>query len=244
MTIDVALNAYNGPLDLLLDLIKENKIDIYDIPIAEITDQYLTCLEKMEQMNLTVAGDFLVMAATLLYIKSRMLLPQDIQEEEDDEDIDPRTDLVNKLLEYQAFKEAAKDLNMLQNERKMSFKRGVSDGHTFEIETVSSDLGIPSSIYELIQAFSNVLKINSIETFHEIHEEEVSIEEKVNFITEVLLKEREVLFSRLFNERSTKNELIATFLALLEMIKLKKIQIVQSEIFGEIMIQSKQKVSE
>lgn len=238
MTIDVRTKAYEGPLDLLLDLIRENKIDIYDIPIAEITDQYLQCLDQMKQLNLNIAGEFLVMAATLLYIKSKMLLPEDPNEEEEEE-IDPRTDLVNKLLEYMAYKEAARDFAALQEGRQKIFTRGEAT-HIPEGAATYDDSGVTSSIYELIQAFSQVLKINSIETFHEIYEEEVTIDEKVLYIKTLIEQNRSVRFSELFATRVTRNELVATFLALLEMIKLKTIRIQQSEIFGEILIEKRE----
>jgi segregation and condensation protein A len=239
MVIDVKTKAYEGPLDLLLDLIKENKVDIYDIPIAAITDQYLKCLEQMQELNLNVAGEFLVMAATLLYIKSKMLLPEELQEEEE-EDLDPRDDLVNKLLEYMAYKEAARDFAMLQDERKKVFTRGEATHVPLDHPEYLEDNGVTSSIFALIQAFSNVLKINSIETFHEIYDEEISIEEKVTFIEQRLAEKTSLRFSELFAERATKNELVATFLALLEMIRMKKLKIRQEALFGEIIIEKRE----
>jgi len=239
MAIDVKTKAYEGPLDLLLDLIKENKVDIYDIPIAEITDQYMKCLEQMQELNLNIAGDFLVMAATLLYIKSKMLLPED-PTEEDEEDVDPRAELVNKLLEYIAYKEAAKDFAMLQDERKRVFTRGEAMHVPLDQPDSIEDTGVTSSIFTLIQAFSNVLKVNSIETFHEIYDEEISIEEKVLFIQQRLAERSSLRFSELFAEKATKNELVATFLALLEMIRMKKLRIQQEGLFGEIIIEKRE----
>lgn len=234
MTITVQLKAYEGPLDLLLDLIKENKIDIYDIPIAEITDQYMAYLEKMKELNLAVAGDFLVMAATLVYIKSKMLLPPDEVQDDEEEEIDPRTDLVNKLLEYQAFKEAARDLDVMQEQRRLVFTRAQQlidlpqDEH--------DELGLPSNLFDFIQAFSNVLKTNSIETFHEIYEEDIPIDKKLDEISTILDAKGSVRFSELFSAKRSRNILIVTFLAILELIKAKRIRIEQSALFEEIVI--------
>ena len=125
-SLHVKISVYDGPLDLLLDLIKKNEMDIYDIPIAEITRQYLESLAGMKQLDLEIAGEFIVMAATLIYIKSKMLLPQE-KEEEDEDGQDPRAELVRKLLEYQAFKEAAKELGILEGERGKIFTRRISD---------------------------------------------------------------------------------------------------------------------
>jgi len=235
MGIDVRITAYEGPLDLLLDLIKENKVDISDIPIAEITEQYLQYIDDMKQLNLVVAGEFLVMAATLLYIKSKMLLPDDV-DEEDDVEGDPRLDLVNALLEYQTFKEAAKDLNVMQEERRQIFTRLThQDEHEGDSSSAADDT-IAGNLFELIQAFSDVLKTHAIETFHEIFEEEILIDDKIELILEAIEKKPEVYFLQLFARKSTRNELIVTFMALLELIKMKKVRIVQSAIFGEISI--------
>ena len=135
----VRLPVYDGPLDLLLDLIKKNEMNIYDIPIAEITKQYLDYLHRMKQLDLEVAGEFVVMAATLIYIKSRTLLPTD-KEVEENEGEDPRAELVKKLLEYQAFKEAARELGLLQTERGKMFTRQISDYYLSEMKP--EDAGI------------------------------------------------------------------------------------------------------
>lgn len=232
----VKLPVYEGPLDLLLDLIKKNEMDIYNIQISEITRQYLEYLARMKEYNLEVAGEFLVMAATLIYIKSKTLLPNETIEEEDG--VDPREELVRKLLEYQAFKEAAKNLGALESERGRLFTRQISDYYLSNLSP--EDVGIDTfsaNLYDLMQAFHNVLRQVSKESFHEVFEEVVSIEEKIELIKQRLETQSEVRFRDLFGERLTKNELIATFLALLEIIRSKLARVKQPEQFGEILIQ-------
>jgi len=234
---DISVEVYQGPLDLLLELIRENKVDIYDIPISEITDQYLERLTQMKELNLVVAGEFMVLAATLIYIKSRMLLPDDVEEEEDEEGLDPREELIQKLLDYQSFKEAARDLDLLQNDRGKVSRRDFED-YRINTDEDSSHFQetITDNLYELIQAFSGILAGQSIESFHEIYEEQVPIEVKIEYVKQILALKDEVLFTELFDRRRSRNELIATFLALLELIKVKYVRIEQTDHFSTITI--------
>src|SRR3989338_8596596 len=177
--LTVKLAAYEGPFELLLDLIKKNEMDIYDIEISVITKQYLDYLQQMKQYDLEIAGEFLVMAATLVYIKSKMLLP--IQEEEEDETgEDPRTELVRKLLEYQAFREAAKNLGMLEDERGRIFTRQVADYYLNNLspEDVAIDT-FSANLFDLLNAFQSVMNGLAKEAIHQVFEEVVTIEEKI-----------------------------------------------------------------
>lgn len=238
--IKVKLPAYEGPLDLLLDLIQKNEMDIYNIQIAEITRQYLEYLSQMRELNLEIAGDFLVMAATLLYIKSKMLLPPD-EEEKEEEGPDPRALLIEKLLEYQAFKEAAEKLGVLEMERGKVFTRQIADYYLEELDPEQAGIDTFSAdLYDLMQAFHQVLTKASKEDFHEVQEPEISIEEKMEEIKRRLTSEGRLEFLTLFPKPWTRSELIATFLALLEIIRLKLARVVQEKTYGEIFIEKRE----
>ena len=233
MTYKVKLDIFAGPLDLLLFLIKRDKIDIYDIPIADITEQYLEYMELMQLLDLEIAGEFLVMAATLIHIKSKMLLPQDEEAPEEEEEEDPREELVRRLLEYKKYKEAASQLQQMREEHKNVFlRRGSGDK-----ERIISDDGteyFEASLFDLITAFRKVLKDIPKETFHEVIKDEFTVGEKIHHIYHILAKESKVLFSHLFKNAKNKNEIIAIFLAILELMKMREILVMQKDYFGEI----------
>jgi len=234
--LHVKLEVYDGPLDLLLDLIKKNEMDIYDIPIADITRQYLGYLGTMKQYDLEVAGEFLVMAATLIYIKSRMLLPVE-EDDEIDDGVDPRSELVQKLMEYQAFKEAAKSLGFLEDERGKVFTRQIADYYLSDLDP--EEVGIDTfsaNLYDLMSAFQKVMAKAGREELHEVFEEVISIEEKMAEMKSELNLKRNMKFSDLFKVRWTRNELVAAFLALLEIVRTRFARVVQDQQFGEIMI--------
>jgi segregation and condensation protein A len=209
----VKLDVFEGPLDLLLYLIRKNQIDIYDIPIAEITQQYLDMLDLMRTLNLDVAGEFLVMAATLTHIKSKMLLPSPPDSEGDEEEEDPRKELVDRLLEYERYKVAATSLEGKEIlERDVFTRKVIEDGEDEELEL---------SIFELIEALQEVLKRSSHELVHEITLERISIEEKITQILDKLINAGgEVEFTSLFEGEPIKEVIIITFLAVLELIKI------------------------
>lgn len=233
----VKLTAFDGPLDLLLDLIKKNEMDIYDIQIVEITNQYLGYLETMKQLDLEVAGEFIVIAATLIYIKSKMLLPQD-GNEEDEEGGDPRAELVQRLLEYQAFKEAAKKLGFLEDERGKVFTRQIADYYLTDL--APEDAGIDTfsaNLYDLLTAFRNIMTRAGHEPIHEVYEEVISIEEKMTEIQSLLIENKKVYFSTLFRRPWSRNELIATFLALLEIVRSKFARVRQDQQYSDILIE-------
>ncbi len=231
MSYKVKLEVFEGPLDLLLYLIKKEELNIYDIPITRVTEQYLEYLNMMELLDLDIAGEFLVMAASLMQIKSKMLLPPD-PEGIETEDSDPRAELVKRLLEYKAFKEAAERLHGFELERAKLFTRtGV------EPERNENDLSLLEvSLFDLIAAFTHVLKELPKSDPHEIAKDEYTVAEKVHEIFHRLAKHPMIYFSALFKQAKNKSEAITTFLALLELVRLKEILIRQDAQFGEIEI--------
>ena len=232
----VKLRSFEGPLDLLLYLIKKNEIDIYDIPIAEIARQYLEYLELMRELNLDIAGEFLVMAATLLYIKSKMILPQEeINLEEEIPGEDPRGELVQRLLEYKKFKEVAQLLKEREEEGSVVFKRFIPEGER-SLEFEEEIQGFEASIFDLISAFTKVMKSIPKEEFKVVLEEEYSVEEKIDFILSLLDRKGVIYFSSIWKRIKNRMEAVVFFLALLELIRLKKIIIRQIGLFGEIKI--------
>ena len=231
MNYKVRLDIFEGPLDLLLYLIKKEELDIYDIPITRITEQYLEYISVMELLDLDIAGEFLVMAATLMQIKSKLLLPPD-PDSQDQEELDPRAELVRRLLEYKAFKDAAGQLRNFEEKRSGIFSRfGVEP----EIDGGDSPF-FEGSLFDLITAFSKVLKNLPKESFHEVLKDEFTVAEKVHEIFHRLMKEPVIYFTELFKSAKNKFEVITTFLAILELIRLKEIAISQMNHFGEIEI--------
>jgi len=230
MSYKVKLEVFEGPLDLLLYLIKKNEIDIYDIPIAEITEQYLEYLELMRMLDLDIAGEFLVMAATLIHIKSKMLLPPEEAELLPVEEDDPREELVRRLLEYKKFKEVAGILQDLEGQRKKMFTRDIA----FPME--HGEVFFEASLFDLITALTRVLKDVPKEVFQDIVKDEFTVEEKVHDLLHMLVNAPILYLSGLFKKAKNRLEIIATFLAVLELIRLKEIIVVQSQSFGEIEI--------
>ncbi|MBI4974342.1 MAG: segregation/condensation protein A [Candidatus Omnitrophica bacterium] len=232
MTYKVKLEVFEGPLDLLLYLIKKEEIDIYDIPIAKITDQYLEYLEFMKLLDLNIAGEFLVMAATLMHIKSRMLLPPD-QAAPEEEEKDPRAELVKRLLEYKKFKEAAAELSHMESKQKHFFARISLDKDKVP---VTSDDFFEASLFDLITAFTKVLKDIPKDIFHEVIKDEYTVSEKIHDILHLLVEKTAINFGDLFKVAKSKMEIITTFLAVLELIRLKEIVARQASPFSEIEI--------
>ncbi|HEY5595168.1 MAG TPA: segregation/condensation protein A [Nitrospiria bacterium] len=228
----VKLPAFEGPLDLLLHLIKKNEINIYDIPISLITGQYLEYISLMTSLNLAVAGEFLVMAATLIHIKSKTLLPPSETDEEEDED-DPRADLVMRLLEYQRFKDAAQGFESREHEWREVFYRPAShgtDGPTDEINLVDM------SLFDLLEALRGVMERAPTIQGLEIVVDELSVQDRMSLILDRLESEDGITFTSLFDGDTTRLAMIVTFLALLELIRLKRVRIIQAELFGAIRV--------
>ncbi|MBI4843872.1 MAG: segregation/condensation protein A [Nitrospirae bacterium] len=226
------LPVFEGPLDLLLHMIREEKIDIYDIPIAHITKQYVEYLELMKEMNLEIAGEFLVMAATLVHIKSKMLLPPG-EDGAADETEDPRSELVMRLLEYQAHKESSSYLRKREETWKNVFHRPLpqKDDFDFEPEPLFEEM----SVFELLTAFKELLE-KSPQAVLEITRESLTVADRINFIVERIEKEDGVRFNDLFEGDFTKVSVIVTFLALLEISRLGLARIYQEKSFGTIWV--------
>ena len=233
MDYEIKLDQFQGPLDLLLFLIRKNKIDIYDIPIALITEQYLKYLEIIRSLNLDEAGEYLVLAATLLHIKSRMLLPVPEVETEEGED-DPRQELVKQLLEYQVFKDAASALETRPVLERDVFKRGSHEGDV-EVNPDEETL-IEVGIFDLVEAFQKVIAISGKSELMEIDLEKISLADRINEIMDTLTQNRSLTFTELLGESSNKRQIIYTFLAILELIKLRMIKAFQNESSGVIRI--------
>jgi len=227
--IKIKIPVFEGPFDLLLHLIKEHKIDIYDIPISLITSQYLEYIEIMKELNLEIAGDFLVMAATLIQIKSRMLLPPDEEAPSEDQE-DPRRQLVQRLLEYQRYKEAALDFRTKEDEWLKVFRREpLSDED--EGELYLFDL----SLFDLLDAFRKILDKAPSE-IASITKETLTVKNRMSMIMEIIEEHEAVRFEDLFKEGITKIHLIVTFLALLELIRLGLARAYQEREFGNIWV--------
>ena len=232
----VKLEVFEGPLDLLLYLIKKEEVDIYDIPIERITNQYMEYLSIMKLLNLEVAGEFLVMAATLMYIKSRMLLPADQQvtDAEAEEGEDPRWELIRQLVEYKKFKDAALQLGRREEEQSNLFPR---QGGDIGVEVDKDKPLAEVNIFDLIGAFNQVLKkASEREDFREIYEEKFTVSDKIEDILYALRDRSELVFSEVFATASSRAEIVVTFLAMLELIRLKRLRVRQDAAFGEITV--------
>ena len=233
MGYEIKLDIFEGPLDLLLYLIKKNEIDIYDIPIALITKQYLEYIEVLRSLNLDLAGEFLVLASTLIHIKSRMLLPIEADEEMEDEE-DPRAELVKQLLEYQAFKEAALQLDSRPFLERDVFKRACP----LEMSALPEDLEVfeEMDVFDLVKAFQQIIaKLDRTERM-EIDVEKMSLADRINEIMDKLTERKHLTFTELLEERIDRRWILYTFLAVLELMKLKMIKAYQGDSFGVIRI--------
>ena len=232
MITRVQLEIFEGPLDLLLHLIKKNEVSIADIPIATITEQYLSTLELMQGLNLDVAGEFLVMAATLIHIKSRMLLPPGEDEDEEEEEGDPREELIRRLLEYQRFKEAAEEL-----ERRELLSRDVFVRRS-EAPEEAETVGFESlSLFDLLSALRHVLERFPEERIHEVTLDTISVREKMSFLLDELRRRGKVIFQSLFETATSRLEVVVTFLAMLELVKIRAIRVWQEERIGPVVIE-------
>ena len=227
------LEQFEGPFEVLLYLIKTQEIDIFDIPISKITDQYIRFLELMRDENLDVAGEFLVMAATLIQIKSKMILPVELdwEEEEDIEEEDPRLELVEKLLEYRRYRDIMLRLQALESARSDVFARNVKP----EIEqSEDEDEFLEVSIYDLIQAFRGVLRYVVEGLPHTIIGEGASIDEKIAYIEDQLAEKQSISWIDLFRECKSRVEIVCCFLAILELCRMHRIRAHQHQSFGDI----------
>jgi segregation and condensation protein A len=231
--LKIKLEVFEGPLDLLLYLIKKDEVDIYDIPIERITRQYMEYLGLMRMLDLDIAGDFLVMAATLLMIKSRLLLPPEERPELEPEEEDPRWDLIRKLVEYKKFKDAAGLLQGMEITQGNSFLRGSEEIPP----SASPEIGLDEvTIFDLISVFNEALKRIEPEVIGEIYAEKITVADKIEMLLTLIKEKLSVPFFSLFDHLATRHEIICTFLAVLELVRLHQIIARQDKSFGEIMI--------
>ena len=229
----VSLEIFEGPLDLLLYLIKKDEVDIYEVSIEGITDQYLEYIDTFKILNIELASEFIVMAANLMYIKSRTLLPRNEQApEEDIDEEDPRWELIRQLVEYKKFKDAANYLEKreVENQKFYSAEQQFCDDLEEEGEPI-----VNVGIFELIQAFQGVLKrFDDEDDLTEIADDRFTVSDKIDYLITNVSKGQKVKFYQLFEEASTKSEVLVTFLALLELIRLNEFQVRQNGVLGEI----------
>ena len=227
----IKLNTFEGPLDLLLFFIRRDELDIYDIPISQITKEFIDYLHLLETLDLEVAGDFLLMAATLMQVKVRMLLPKDIDEK--GEEIDPRADLVNALIEYKRYKEMSDEFSFLEaSQRKISYRANFKNDETEtqpELDTLMKNI----SIYDLIKAFQNAIMEKPKEVVHEVEKLNVSIDEQIAYIMEKVKVIGRINFINLVKGITAKIKIVVTFIALLELIKMGEIGLQESPNFND-----------
>ncbi|MFY0542999.1 segregation/condensation protein A [Brevibacillus sp. H7] len=242
MSYSIKLDSFEGPLDLLLHLIDKAEVDIYDIPVAEITEQYLATIDTMQQLQLDVASEFVVMAATLLSIKSKMLLPKKEEQvfqplfDMDVEEVDPREELVQRLLEYKRYKLLAEQLREMEVGRNQVFTRPAEDltPYVREEEQTIKDV----TVYDLITALEKlVTRIKEKEPLAKVSRDEVSIKDRMQEIRQLLkVGGGMIRFFQLFSANASRTEIVTTFLALLELMKAKHITCIQNQLFQDIMI--------
>ena len=237
MEYKIVLDSFEGPLDLLLNLIEKSKIDIYDIPINIITEQYLDYIYGMEKFDLEITSDFLVMAATLLQIKSKLLLPKVKSTEEEEEEEDPRDELVRRLLAYKKYKEVANELRIYEDLGLKSFFKPQEDLSQFEEEQIEIGPFEVDSLFKTLNKILNRRGLNSdILNFEEISRDEFTIKDCTENILERLEYTKKIKFSQLLNNNSTRNEIVAYFLSLLELMRFKNIFVSQDDAFSDLII--------
>jgi segregation and condensation protein A len=246
MDYEINLDIFQGPLDLLLHLIEKNEIDIYNIPIALITLKYLDYLQTIQLLNLEGVGDFLVMAATLMQIKAKMLLPQSASNSDDEteDESDPRWELTQKLIEYKKYKEASKNLQALEVQQLKFYTRSGGEFEDLKVAAEHESSGLKDlSIWDLMEAFQDILESLEHKVLNSaIPKQEISIKQRMTEILDLITSEGRVLFKKVFSGVKTKVGLIVCFLAVLELIRLNKITAVQEVAFGEIELTSPEKV--
>ena len=223
----IKLDIFEGPLDLLLYLIRKNHINIYDIPVAEVLNQYLQYLDLMKCLDIDVASEYMVMAAELINIKSKMLLPAEKEKEAEEEE--PREELVNRLLEYEKFKEAANYLREREEVRAKYIPRP-------SVYKEKKEVYLEASLFDLINAFKSALKEVPKDIFFEVVKDEFTVEEKMHNLLHLLVVKEKLSLQELFASAKNKLEIVVIFLAILELIRLREIITVQRELFGPILI--------
>lgn len=225
----VELEVFNGPLDLLLHLIKKEEVDIYDIPLARITRQYLHYMELIEKLNLEVAGDFILMAATLIRIKTRLLLPRD---ENDESEGDPREELIMALVEYRKYREAGEILRDRAQVEVLNFVPSLPLGELRE----NIDFSPASTVWDLVTAFRDVMSVRKEEISHDVVPEEISIQDRMGVILDRLQKVESATFVELFEDIQRRIVAVVTFIAILELARVGRIRLFQSAPFAQLRV--------
>ncbi len=228
--IKLELGKFAGPLDLLLFLIKQEQANIFDIPIARITDEYLKYVRLMKSLDIALAGDFLVMAATLIEIKSKMLLPREPLAEIDEEFDDPRKELVDRLLEYEKFKNAAQMLYERSTVEQAVFVRG-------KIESDENNAEVNATVFDLLGVFQKILARHKEEIQYEIEREEMSLADMIKNLRKRIFSVKEIVLSKFFEEMHSRQELVLAFIAVLEIVRTESVKLIQDKIFGDIVLQ-------
>jgi segregation and condensation protein A len=224
--LKILLGEFEGPLDLLLHLIRQEQVSIYDIPVARLSDEYLRYLRVMQELDIAVAGDFLVMAATLIELKTKMLLPRDPSLPAEEEE-DPRSDLVNQLLEYQKYKAAAQMLWSRATVEQAVFKRA-------ELETDKNNPEVAVGVFDLLKVFQDILTRHKEEVLMEIEREEVSMAEMLERLRNMVMSSGELNLRVFFERARTRRELVLAFLSVLELVRTSEVKLFQRETFGDI----------
>ena len=225
------LGEFAGPLDLLLYLIRREEANIFDIPIAKITDEYLRYIRLLEKFDVAMAAEFLVMAATLIEIKSKMLLPQEPTEEGEEEIEDPRKELVDQLLEHQKFKNAAEMLWSRATVEQAVFTRG-------QIESDENNPEVSASIFDLFEKFQKIIERHKEEVQMEIEREEMSLQEMIANMKKRLRQEKKIDVLEIFRRMKTRTELVISFIAILEIVRTESVRLMQKDIFGDIILET------
>jgi segregation and condensation protein A len=225
--LKIVLGEFAGPLDLLLYLIRQEQVSIYDIPVARITDEYLRYLRLMQELDIAIAGDFLVMAATLIEIKSKMLLPPDPLAASEDEGEDPRDELINQLLEHQKFKEAAQMLWSRATVEQAIF-------HRAELETDKNNPEVAVGVFDLLKVFQEILARQREEVLLEIERDEMTMTEMLERLRNMVMSAGELNLRIYFERATSRRELVLAFLSVLELVRTTEISLIQRETFGEI----------
>lgn len=228
--LKLTLGEFAGPLDLLLYLIRREEANIFDIPIAKITDEYLRYIKLLEKIDVAVAAEFLVMAATLIEIKSRMLLPQEPTVEGEEELEDPRQELVDQLLEHQKFKNAAEMLWTRATVEQAIFTRG-------KIETDENNLEVSATIFDLFEKFQAIIERHKEEVQMEIQREEISMAETIANMKSLLKRDKKLNILEIFKRIKSRNELVTTFVAVLEIVRTESVKLMQKTTFGDIFLE-------
>ncbi len=228
----IDLEMFEGPLDLLLFLIKRDEVNIYDIPVARITREFLLFVDQAQELRLGTAGDFILMAATLMKIKARMLLP--VESDGDEEVEDPRTQLVNMLLEYKRYKEAAAHLEEQEHRQRPYFYR--VPGPPPAAEDATGELLEDVKLYDIMLTFQYLLKNYLEPSMHAVELEEVSIGEQSAFLVNALAEDAQIRFSALMEHMQTRLVVVVTFLAILDMLRSRRIRLQQSELFDDLIL--------